>query len=350
MQNITKPTLLLDERRCRRNIEKMAAKARRHGLIFRPHFKTHQSLEVGRWFREAGVDRITVSSLDMATYFAQEWTNITVAFPVNILEINTINDLAATITLQLLVESEEAIAFLAERVMHPLSLFIKIDVGYGRTGIPSDDFSKIEALLRCINAAEQLRFSGFLAHAGHTYGCRGRAQVLDIHNQSLRKMAALKERYPDSFISIGDTPGCSLAEQFNGVDEIRPGNFVFYDLTQAQIGSNTIDEIAVALACPVVATHPARNELVIYGGGAHLSKDRLEDPPYGTIYGKIARPADGGWQGLISGMYVKKLSQEHGIVHVPDSEIDQHPVGSYLLVLPVHSCMTALAMRSYTFI
>ena len=40
---IETPTLLLNEAIARRNIERMANKARQNGVRFRPHFKTHQS-------------------------------------------------------------------------------------------------------------------------------------------------------------------------------------------------------------------------------------------------------------------------------------------------------------------
>ena len=164
-------------------------------------------------------------------------------------------------------------------------------------------------------------------------------------------MLALKERYqsrfPELMISLGDTPSCSVAEDFAGIDEIRPGNFVFYDLTQARIGSNTTDQIAVAMACPVVARHPERNELVIYGGGVHFSKDRMEGEAEGTIFGRAVRPAAGGWGELIPDLYLRSLSQEHGIVKGPASEIERYQVGDLLLVLPVHSCMAANAMKRY---
>ncbi|MDD4646297.1 MAG: alanine racemase, partial [Bacteroidales bacterium] len=74
----------------------MAAKASRSGVIFRPHFKTHQSLTIGRWFREAGTRYITESSLVAAGYFASDgWNDITVAIPVNLREIDQINRLAS---------------------------------------------------------------------------------------------------------------------------------------------------------------------------------------------------------------------------------------------------------------
>ena len=56
---IIEPTLLLDEKKCQENINFMVQKAKRSNVIFRPHFKTHQSIEVGRWFRAQGVDKIT---------------------------------------------------------------------------------------------------------------------------------------------------------------------------------------------------------------------------------------------------------------------------------------------------
>ena len=50
---LAKPTLVLDERRARRNIARMAERARRFGVRFRPHFKTRQSQYAGRIFRES---------------------------------------------------------------------------------------------------------------------------------------------------------------------------------------------------------------------------------------------------------------------------------------------------------
>jgi len=67
---ITFPTLLLNKEISLANIERMANKVKAAGAVFRPHFKTHQSLEVGRWFRDFGVECITVSSMKMAAYFA----------------------------------------------------------------------------------------------------------------------------------------------------------------------------------------------------------------------------------------------------------------------------------------
>lgn len=351
LNKITKPTFIIDEKRCRKNILEMYEKAKLNGLDFRPHFKTHQSIEIGKWFKELGVDKITVSSLEMAEYFSEDWDDITVAFPVNILELETIDNLAGKINLNLLIESKEAADFLISKLQAKVGFFIKIDVGYNRTGIYPKNFEKIDEILKATNNTFNLKFKGFLTHAGHTYHCRSKKEILKIHEDSINLLNPIKEKYkskyPDLIMSVGDTPSCSVAEDFSMFDEIRPGNFVFYDLSQHQIGSCKIEQISCAVACPIVAIHMDRNEIVIYGGGVHLSKERLDDDEYGTIYGKIVEQKGNNWGDVIPGMFVKNLSQEHGVVSVPKARISNYKVGDLLLILPVHSCLTANLLKPF---
>ena len=349
---ITTPTLFIDVAKCKANIKKMFLKAQEHQLDFRPHFKTHQSLTIGQWFKELGVSKITVSSLSMANYFSAEWNDITVAFPTNVLEIKTINELAKRITLNLAVESMETLSFLTKNGTANVNVFLKIDVEYHRTGINPNEVNLIDEMLEHIDKSSLVNFKGFLGHAGHSYQCRSEESIKKVHHIALTIMSKLKSRYgsqyPNLIISLGDTPCCSVAEDFSGVDEIRPGNFVFYDLTQNRIGSNTISQIAVALACPIVAIHKERAEVVIYGGGVHLSKERLSGEQEGTIYGRVVEKLEKGWGDIIPDVYVTRLSQEHGIISVPNNQIEEYKVGDYLMVLPIHSCMTANLMKSYT--
>ena len=348
---ITKPTLLIDKEKCKGNINMMFSKSKKYNLEFRPHFKTHQSLEIGTWYKEIGVTKITVSSVSMAEYFSTQWEDITIAFPLNILEIESINKLAQKITLNLSIENIESILFLSEHLKFKINIFIKIDVGYHRTGINPTNTNLINGILSEIGSNPLITFIGFLGHAGHTYKCRTQECVKEIHSKSLDVMAKLKNtyliQYPNLIVSLGDTPSCSVADDFSGVDEIRPGNFVFYDLTQNFIGSNSISQIAVALACPIVAIHKERSEIVIYGGGVHFSKDRLDDKK-GVIYGRVVEKKEKAWGNLISNTYVKSLSQEHGTISIPKSDMDNYKVGDYLMILPVHSCMTGNTMKGYT--
>jgi len=130
---ITKPTLLIDETKCKESIKAMCLKAQKHSLAFRPHFKTHQSLEIGNWFKDYGVTQITVSSLEMAEYFATQWNDITVAFPVNVLEINRINSLAKTIQLNLIADNETSVKLLSDGLNHHVNMLIEVNNGQNRS-------------------------------------------------------------------------------------------------------------------------------------------------------------------------------------------------------------------------
>lgn len=349
---IIRPTLLLDERRCLENIDRIVAKAVRSNVNLRPHFKTHQSHEIGRWFRSRGVTSCTVSSLSMASYFVEDnWSDITVAFPINIHEFETINRLAGKIKLNLLVSSTDVLSLLKPRISEKVNIYIDIDTGYNRTGFKPNDLQSIDIVLRQMTECTFFRFAGFLSHAGHSYKCRTYQEIKNIHEREIEFMDDLSRKYklefPDLKISVGDTPSCSVVENFEGVDEIRPGNSVFYDLTQAMIGSCALENIAVAMACPVVATYPKRNEIIIYGGGVHFSKDSLIDEQGIQLFGRVVLLKNNGWELPPTSMYLKSLSQEHGIIAAEEGEAADVKVGDILGILPVHSCLMANAMDSY---
>ena len=244
MKTIHKPTLLIDKNICLSNIEQMMNKCRKSKVRFRPHFKTHHSIEIGNWFKPYGVNAITVSSLEMAIYFSKDWNNITLAIPVNLREIDQINELAEKIELNVLLEDMEVAKLLNQQLTYSVGVYVKIDTGYGRTGIHSDNISEIEDLLKLTDESMFLDLKGLLAHAGHTYNSQSKHEILTKGQECIDQLNDLKlkftARFPRLELSVGDTPFCSVAEAFNDVDEIRPGNFVFYDVMQEQIGSNYV--------------------------------------------------------------------------------------------------------------
>jgi len=351
--HIEKPTFIVNRERAIKNIARMADKAQKSGVLFRPHFKTHKSTRIGEWFRNHGVECITVSSVDMAIYFSKNgWRDITVAFPVNILEIEKINKIAQKITLNLLVESKETVLFLKENLKSRANVWIKIDVGYQRAGISWDNFNAFVPISRELSKAAHLSFQGILTYSGHSYNAKSKKEIIEIYIDTLFKMKEVQKRLKQENIqevklSVGDTPVCSIIDDFSDVDEIRPGNFVFYDIMQLDIGSCTEEDIAVSVACPVVAKHEERNEIVVYGGAVHLSKDSIVQKDGARIFGYIAFPDKNCWGPLIKNSYVSYLSQEHGIVKTDRKTFDRIKVGDILMVLPVHSCLTADLMKRY---
>ena len=353
LDELVRPTLLVNAQISRQNIAFMANKARLQGIRFRPHFKTHQSAAVGEWFREVGVTAITVSSVDMALYFADHaWDDITIAFPVNIRQMRAINTLAGRIRLGLLVESLESARHLQNELESPVDIWLKIDSGSGRTGLAWDDAEAISSLALTVSQSEKTRLRGLLTHAGGTYNSASPDEICQRYHDSVMRMTNLRsELWANSHglleVSVGDTPGCTLCSDLGQVDEIRPGNFVFYDGQMLHLGVCTPQQVAAVLVCPVVALHPQRGEVVVYGGAIHLSKDVVVEngrPHYGYI---VRLHPNGEWSAPLTDARVSRLSQEHGIISLPPAELDQLHGGDWLGVIPAHICLTVAALGEY---
>ena len=352
LDQIKTPTLVLDQTRAQANLRRMAAKAAAQQVRFRPHFKTHQSAEIGEWFRAEGVRAITVSSMRMAAYFAAHgWDDILVAFPVNLREMEEIRTLAAQVRLGLLVESGESVERLAAELPQNVDIWLKIDSGMHRTGLDVRDTDMALELARTVLEHETFTFRGLLTHAGQTYHVLSPGEVRKMYAASVQAMNVLSGELESRLgvkleVSVGDTPGCTLCGDFGPVDEIRPGNFIFFDAMMHDLGVCAWEEVAVAVACPVVALHPARNEALIYGGSIHLSKELIEADGRG-FYGYAAFPTPLGWQPADANSRVVSLSQEHGIVRLTQRDFGRLRIGDLLYILPVHSCLVVEALKGY---
>lgn len=324
----------------------MASKATRNRLKFRPHFKTHQSATIGNWFRDEGVTAITVSSVSMASYFASHgWNDITVAFPVNLLEVGQINELAANINLNILLENVSALTILKKSLTQRIGVYIEIDTGYLRSGVEINRINQVDELLALMKGTRLMEFKGFLSHTGQTYSARTPDEILVRHADAIMKMRSMKEYYNGSGqsieISLGDTPACSLSDKFDGVDEIRPGNFVFYDLMQEELGVCSRHDIAAKVVCPVVSRHLSRNEFIMYGGAIHLSKEFILNPFSKRSYGAVGLCNLNGNHQAGNETLVSGLSQEHGIIRSCFEDIREFKIGGLTEIIPVHSCLAA---------
>lgn len=351
MKDISEPTLLLNEKICKANIRRMAEKARANDLSFKPHMKTHQSAEIGKWLRDSGAKAITVSSIQMAEYFADHgWRDITIAFPCNIRSIDRMNRLAEKVTVTVLVNSLFTANKLQQQLDNPVQAYIEIDTGSGRTGLGTGQLPKIKKLVKYLQNASSINWIGFYSHPGHSYSARSEQEIQQIHASVTKQFAELRNELEPQFgpfeICVGDTPCCSKGTGFEGIDAISPGNFVFYDLMQWQIGSCQPANIAVAMACPVVDRSPGRGELAIHGGAIHFSKESIHLGDTES-FGLAVSPTKDHWEITNTKTYLKRLSQEHGIVSCSKDTFEQFQVGDLITILPVHSCLTANLMNSY---
>lgn len=337
------PRLLLNKEIAEKNISKVINKAKSNNLEYRPHFKTHQSHIVGEWFRKKGINGITVSSLEMADYFAKAgWDDITVAFPADSMQNKLIDRLAKSCSLSMLIVSETALKLLQDKLTGVVGLYIEVDPGYGRSGVSSNDIERIRTLIDSIEGHKLTTFRGFYSHAGHTYKARGKSEIVSIANASLDRLSNLSSHFPGIHICFGDTPSCSVLDNFGSVTQLSAGNLVFYDWIQTKIGSCSVADIAVMMECVVVEKYEDRKQLLIHGGAVHFSKDYLEEGSK-TIFGVVASD----WGQPQEENYICSLSQEHGIVQCTSSYFDSVSIGDVINIYPIHSCLTANLMGEY---
>ena len=142
-------------------------------------------------------------------------------------------------------------------------------------------------------------------------------------------------------ISIGDTPslGIYTKEMLKPIDELRPGNFVYFDCMQMIAGHCKTNDIAAALKVPILSMYPERNEILIHGGAIHLSKENCIMPDGKTGFGIAVKLNNSGIAEPIAKAFVDRLSQEHGILRVNSSFFQKFKPGDNIGILPVHSCL-----------
>ncbi len=350
---ITRPTLIIDLEKVNKNLDRMLERANNHRVKLVPHFKTHQSKQVGEIYRSKGIESITVSSVKMAEYFAENgWRDITIAFPVNILEVKALNAMIRKeIKLTVLLNHLESVEMLNNSLDGKIDAFIEIDAGYGRSGVLHSDVFQVQEIALAVKDSGNLNLKGLYSHPGDSYGCNSVEEIQSLWADAKEKVISLKEqvfsRDEDVIIRMGDTPGCSVVEDFRGIDEIGPGNFIFYDLVMNYLDVCDESDIAVALAAPVVFKSKERLEIIIHGGAVHLSKDHLYDAHEHKFFGEIVVFTEEGWSPIIKGAKLKSVSQEHGILTVSQEIFDQIELGDVVGVLPIHSCLTANLMKEY---
>lgn len=365
------PALLLDRAVLERNLAAMAAKARSLGVRLRPHIKTHKCLEIAWLQRAGGAEGITVATLAEARSFADSgFDDITHAFPLDQGKIGPALKLARELALrqssgQALRQSsgqalrltldDLAVAQALEQAAadrdQEVHVWLKVDCGYHRAGMDPDSVAAFE-LVRYLHNAPHLIFDGLLTHAGHGYKAASRqemraiaAQERDVMTEFAARLRAANLAVPT--VSIGSTPTLSVEQDLPGIDEIRPGNYVFYDRTQAALGSCQLTDCAVTVLTTVVSHQPGRHQVVVDAGALALSHDpgpvHLDEQP---VKGVVL--TDAAHLTVHPTLRVVALSQEHGIIQgAGATDLEGLDVGTQLRILPNHACLTAALFDEY---
>ncbi len=356
LETVKTPSLILDVSRVGKNAERVAKIATSNGVRLRPHIKTHKCIEVAR-LQTAGHDgAITVSTLAEARVFSQNgFADITYAVPIERGKFAEAVDMVRSgVKLNLLTDDAETAKQLDEvagRAGVKFDVFVKIDCGTHRVGVEPHTSEAIDIPRQLADAAN-LNFAGILTHAGHSYDVKTVEEIKAVARHERDVMVELATRLRAMSIdvptvSIGSTPTINHIDHLNGIDEVRPGNYIFFDTYQATLGSCGFEDCALTVLAAVVHRDTSRRKIVIDAGGIAMSKDRGPvglDPACG--YGHVL-----DLEGNETGMRVTSLSQEHGEIQTDDqAAFERFKVGDRVRILANHSCMTSAQHSHYNVI
>ena len=244
---IDTPALVIDLDAMERNLARMAAFARDHRVRLRPHAKMHKSAELARQQMAHGAVGVCVQKTAEAEALAAGGvSNIYISNEV-IAPAKLVRVAALALRLQrdggqlaIAVDSEHGVKALAEAMHHAhgahIDVFIEIDVGHGRCGVPPGD--TVLALARAIAPHRALRLAGLQAYHGSAQHRRAPAEreaALADAAQAVRDTRDLLIRHGfGPLLVTGAGTGTYALETASGLwGELQMGSYLFMDADYA---------------------------------------------------------------------------------------------------------------------
>ena len=331
------PHVSIDRTRMQSNILKMAEMAKGSAVSLRPHVKTHKIPTIAREQLEAGAVGITVAKVSEAEVMADAGIkDIFIAYPLVTEEkIRRAIALSRRIRLIVGVDSLEGARYLstaAEAEDHTLEVWLEVDTGLKRTGVPYEDAVELAV---DIQSTSNLGLTGIYTYRGAVLDGSATLEVEKAGIEEGQLMVALAEKMRERSvrvenISVGSTPTAQHAARVEGVTEVRPGTYVFYDRMQTKLGACSFDECAAEVVVTVVS-RPSPGLAVVDGGSKTFATDvQPGGAPLNLVgFGEIVDHPEAT---------LERLTEEHGMVSL-DGESDLR-VGDIIRIVPNHICST----------
>ena len=244
---IDTPALVVDLDAMERNIARMAAFARQHGMRWRPHAKLHKSAALALQLEQAGAIGHCVQKISEAEALAAGGVNnIFISNEVIApAKLTRVAQLAALLAkrggqLAICVDSEQGIAALAQAmqgVNARLDVLVEIDVGQGRCGV-APGVAALPLARAVLAAAPQLHFAGLQAYRGNAQHIRSvelrHAEMAKVIAQAAHTRDLLENHGIAVPLVTGSGTGTLINEAASGVyGELQPGSFLFMDADYA---------------------------------------------------------------------------------------------------------------------
>lgn len=259
------PALVIDLDIMERNLRRMSEYAASHGIRLRPHTKTHKIPALGRLQLDLGAAGLTVAKVSEAeVMLASGVEDLLIAYPLyGPKKWPRVAEVAKKTRLTVSVDSYEV----AEPLIPTgVEFLIEMDAGLGRVGVRPEEVVPLAKRI-----GKNVR--GLAFYPGHlkSNDPAGLLQVSNLVQQVLREAAAAGIEF--ELVSGGSTPTMWQSHLVQGMNEMRPGTYIFNDRNTIASGACGREDCAASILCTVVSTS-VDDQMIIDGGSKTFTRDR----------------------------------------------------------------------------
>ncbi len=292
------PALLVDLDAFEANVAKMAAHARSHSRLLRPHGKTHKCPEIAKALVRAGAVGNCVAKLSEAEVFVQHGlTNLLITTAVvgkHKIE-RAIRLASRRPETMFVVDNAQNVRDLNDAAAAAkIKLHLAIDLRVGnRTGLRPGEPAL--GLAQSISSLANLKLAGIQAYAGqasHTVGFENRRKVsLEAMTPAVETRRLIeKNGISCPMLSGGSTGTYNIDTGIDGITEIQPGSFLFMDVDYNRIGGPdggaVYQDFRNSLTVlTTVVSKPEDTTAIVDGGFKSFSTDRPFPPVAKSLAG-----------------------------------------------------------------
>ena len=351
------PAILIDRAKALRNLDRMQAEANANGIRLRPHAKTHKSPLIAQWQIDRGAVGICCAKIGEAEVFANAGiADIRIPYPLNPANADRLVALSNRTRVSFIVDHPQVAKQWSDQLVRrgkQIDILVKVDVGFHRCGIDPAAAGAVD-MIRAVASLPGFNFKGLLSHAGHAYHAHSEDEMRAMAEAEARTMRELAAQCRSAGVTIeevsaGATPPARYAIKQQGFTEYRPGNYVYFDRTQAALGAATLDDCALTVLATVVSK-PAPDRVIFDSGSKTLTSDAARGFAAASGYGSVLRTSGGasrsggapasGDLAIDGDLLIERLSEEHATVKVLSGSTHLEP-GDRVRIIPNHSCVVS---------
>lgn len=329
VQDLDTPALIVDLDIMERNLRRVADYCARHRLRLRPHTKTHKSPLLARRQLALGAAGLTVAKVGEAeVMLGAAVPDLLVAFPVigepklrRLAEVARLTQV--TVALDSLVAARQ-LSEAAAKASVRFGVLVEIDAGLGRTGVAPEEALD---LARTIAVLPGIDWRGIAFYPGHIQDEHDEVKIAELSRRiaGLRDDLARAGLAPE-IVSGGSTPLLFRSHEIEGLNEIRPGTYIFNDINTVASGACALDDCAASILVTVVS-RTGGERMIVDGGSKTFSSDRLTSGETG--FGRLMDAP---------GAAFRRLNEEHGFVDLARAE-RSFEIGEKTRIIPNHICV-----------